>query len=138
MLIAQKKFTTENLPLTENTIFSISVVRNQVFFATLDPSLQFSLLYCCFIISICGKTKYGAPCSILSTLHFKTHCFRFLPSAVLFVCLFVCCYHPPPCPTYFCAFQSDSTRAIQPFYICSCLAKQAFSVRVTDLLGLQH
>ena len=39
-LMAQKK--TENLPLAENIIYSISV-RNQLLFTTLDQSLQFSL-----------------------------------------------------------------------------------------------
>ena len=48
------------------------------------------------IISICGKTKYAAPYSILSTLHFKTHCFRFLP--------FACCYLLPFCSTFVCLF----------------------------------
>ena len=99
MLIAQKKFTTENLPLTENTIFSISVVRNQVFFATLDPSLQFSLYYIA-----ASSLAFVAKPSMLRPVQYCPLCISRPIASVFFrllSCLFVCLFaaiirHPAP------------------------------------------
>ena len=73
------------------------------------------------IISICGKTKYAAPYSILSTLHFKTHCFRFLPSA--------CCYLLPFCSTFVCLFVCLFACLLVSLFVCCYYAAPLTFVR---------